>query len=113
MVNNFFPYFALFLAVVFGTASNSYANNANGFTKLAPTVLSALTIIMCMYFLSLAMKYLPVGVTYASFAGLCIIATTVVGFLWFDQIPNKINVLGLLFIVFGVVTVNIFSDNKM
>ena len=102
MVNNFFPYFALFLAVVFGTASNSYANNANGFTK-----------IMCMYFLSLAMKYLPVGVTYASFAGLCIIATTVVGFLWFDQIPNKINVLGLLFIVFGVVTVNIFSDNQM
>ena len=38
-----------------------------------------------MYTLSLVMKSIPVGVTYASFAGLCIIATIVVGIIKFNQ----------------------------
>ena len=34
------------------------------------------------------MKTIPVGVTYASFAGLTIIATTTVGTFKFNQIPD-------------------------
>ena len=102
----------LLLAVVFGTAANSFANTANGFTKLVPTLASAITIVLCMYFLSQAMRYLPVGVTYASFAGFCIIGTALVGIFWFNQIPNTITTLGLLLIVSGVAIVNIFGVTR-
>ncbi|SVD38257.1 uncharacterized protein METZ01_LOCUS391111, partial [marine metagenome] len=68
-------YFYLLIAVAFGTASNIFAKSAEGFTKITPSIISAITIVLCMYSLSNVMKTLPVGITYASFAGLCIIAT--------------------------------------
>jgi len=99
------------VAVFFGAASNSFAKSAEGFTKLIPSIMSALTIILCMYSLSNVMKTLPVGFTYASFAGLCIIATSFVGFVKFNQLPNLYSIFGLLLIVMGVGLVNILGQN--
>ena len=72
-------YLFLVLAVALGTASNGFAKSAAGFTLWIPSIITAITIVLCMYALSHVMKVIPVGVTYASFAGLTIIATTVVG----------------------------------
>ena len=107
----FIPYIFLIVAVFFGTASNSFAKSAEGFTKHIPSLISALTIILCMYSLSNVMKTLPVGLTYASFAGLCIIATSFVGFVKFSQLPNLYTIFGLLLIVMGVGIVNIIGQN--
>jgi small multidrug resistance pump len=57
------------------------------------------------------MKTLPVGTTYASFAGLCIIATSFVGFVKFNQLPNIYSIFGLLLIITGVGLVNILGQN--
>jgi small multidrug resistance pump len=64
-----------------------------------------------MYSLSNVMKTLPIGLTYASFAGLCIISTSFVGFVKFSQLPNLYTIFGLLLIVMGVVIVNIIGQN--
>tara|TARA_B110000971_G_C19574983_1_gene304750 strand:+ start:182 stop:340 length:159 start_codon:yes stop_codon:yes gene_type:complete len=50
------------------------------------------------------------GITYASFAGLTIIATVVVGIIRFNQIPNVYSVLGLILIVTGVLIVNLLGN---
>ena len=63
-------YLFLVLAVVLGTASNTFAKNAEGFTLWVPSMITAVTIVLCMYSLSHVMKTIPVGVTYASFAGI-------------------------------------------
>ena len=55
------------------------------------------------------MKSIPVGVTYASFAGLCIIATTIVGIYKFNQIPDLYTILGLTLIIAGVLIVNLLG----
>ena len=110
-MNILFAYIFLFSAVAFGTASNTFANSAEGFTRIIPSILSILTIAMCMYSLSNVMKILPVGITYASFAGICIIATSVVGVVRFNQIPNIYTVIGLAFIVAGVLLVNLLGQN--
>ena len=68
-------------AVALGTASNIFAKEAEGFTKIFPSLLRALTIVLCMYCLSQVMKTISAGYTYATFAGLCIIATTIIGIL--------------------------------
>ena len=104
-------YTFMFAAVALGTASNIFAKEAEGFTKLFPSLLSTLTIVLCMYCLSQVMKTISAGYTYATFAGLCIIATTVIGILRFNQWPNFYAFIGLIFIIIGVVLVNLLGKN--
>tara|TARA_X000000368_G_scaffold195715_1_gene154484 strand:- start:3844 stop:4179 length:336 start_codon:yes stop_codon:yes gene_type:complete len=111
-MNIIISYLFLAFAVVVGTASNNYAKSAEGFTVIIPSILSAITIILCMYGLSNVMKVIPIGITYASFAGLCIIATTVVGIVKYNQIPNLYTIIGLTLIIAGVVIVNLFGINE-
>ena len=108
-MGNITAYIILIVAVVLGTAANGFAKGAQGFTILIPSILTAITIVGCMYALSFVMKTIPVGITYASFAGLCIIATTVVGVYKFDQIPNLYTMIGLALIIAGVLMVNLLG----
>ena len=108
-MGNLTAYIILILAVILGTASNGFAKGAQGFTILLPSIITAVTIVGCMYTLSLVMKTIPVGITYASFAGLCIIATTIVGMYKFKQIPDLYTILGLALIIAGVLIVNLLG----
>ena len=108
-MTNITAYIVLIIAVILGTASNGFAKGAQGFTLLVPSILTAITIVGCMYTLSLVMKSIPVGITYASFAGLCIIATTIVGVYKFNQMPDLNTIIGLCLIIAGVLMVNILG----
>ena len=108
-MGNITAYIILIVAVVLGTAANGFAKGAQRFTILIPSIITAITIVGCMYALSLVMKTIPVGITYASFAGLCIIATAVVGIYKFNQIPNVYTIIGLTLIVSGVLVVNLLG----
>ena len=111
-MNNITAYIILLIAVILGTASNSFAKSAQGFTLLIPSIITAVTIVGCMYTLSLVMKSIPVGITYASFAGLCIIATAAVCVIKFNQVPNFYTIIGLILIISGVLIVNLLGTNK-
>ena len=104
-------YLFLALAVLLGVTSNSFAKSAEGFTLLFPSIITGMTIVACMYALSMVMKNIPMGITYASFAGLTIIATVIVGVIRFNQIPNLYSMIGLSLIVIGVLMVNLLGNN--
>ena len=104
-------YLFLALAVLLGVTSNSFAKSAEGFTLLIPSIITGITIVACMYALSMVMKNIPMGITYASFAGLTIIATVVVGVIRFNQMPNLYSLIGLAFIIIGVLMVNLLGNN--
>ena len=108
-MGNLTAYIILIIAVVLGTAANGFAKGAQGFTVLIPSIITAITIVGCMYTLSIVMKTIPVGITYASFAGLCIIATTIVGIYKFNQMPDVYTVIGLVLIIAGVLIVNLLG----
>jgi len=107
-----FAYIVLIFAVILGTAANGFAKGANGFTLLMPSLLTAITIVGCMFTLSIVMKSIPVGITYASFAGLCIIATTIVGVYKFNQMPDLYTIIGLALIISGVLIVNLLCKTN-
>ena len=111
-MSNVSAYIILIIAVVLGTASNGFAKGAQGFTVLIPSIMTAITIVLCMYTLSLVMKVIPVGITYASFAGLCIIATVLVGVFKFNQTPNLFTNIGLALIIAGVLIVNLIGKTN-
>ena len=104
-------YAFLILAVILGVASNSFAKTAEGFTLLVPSIITAITIVSCMYALSMVMKNIPMGITYASFAGLTIISTVIVGIIRFNQVPNLYSMIGLSLIIIGVLMVNLLGNN--
>ena len=111
-MGNVTAYIILIIAVVLGTAANGFAKSAQGFTLIIPSILTAINIVGCMYTLSLVMRTIPVGVTYASFAGLCIIATSLVGLIKFNQVPNVYTIIGLGLIVAGVLMVNLLGKTN-
>ena len=111
-MSNILPYIILIFAVALGTAANGFAKSAQGFTLLVPSLMTAVTIVGCMYTLSLVMKTIPVGVTYASFAGLCIIATIVIGIIKFNQMPDLYTILGMILIISGVLIVNLLGKTS-
>ena len=108
-MSNIIAYIVLILAVILGTAANGFAKSADGFTSLMPSILTAITIVGCMFTLSIVMKTIPVGITYASFAGLCIIATTIVGIYEYNQMPDFYTIVGLALIISGVLIVNLIG----
>ena len=112
-MSNISAYIILIIAVALGTAANGFAKSAQGFTLLIPSIVTGVTIVLCMYTLSLVMKVIPVGITYASFAGLCIVATVMVGIFKFNQTPDFYTIIGLLLIIAGVLTVNLLGKTNI
>ena len=108
-MSNIIAYIVLIIAVILGTAANGFAKSADGFTSLMPSLFTAITIVGCMFTLSIVMKTIPVGITYASFAGLCIIATTIVGIYKYNQMPDFYTIVGLALIISGVLIVNLIG----
>ena len=62
-MSNISAYIVLIIAVILGTAANGFAKSAQGFTLLFPSMLTAVSIVGCMFTLSIVMKIIPVGIT--------------------------------------------------
>ena len=56
------------------------------------------------------MTFIPVGIVYASCAGLGIVAITIIAVLKYNQMPNIPTMIGIALIVIGVVVVNLMND---
>ena len=111
-MSNMSAYIILIIAVILGTAANGFAKSAQGFTLFFPSLLTAISIVGCMFTLSLVMKTIPVGITYASFAGLCIVATSIIGVYKFNQVPDLFTIIGLILIISGVLIVNLLGKTS-
>ena len=105
-MSNFSGYIFLFLAIILGIASNGFLKSTNGFTNIAPTIFCILSIIACIYCLSKTMSIIPVGFTYATYGGLTITAVTLFGVFKYNQVPNLYGIVGIAFIIIGVILLN-------
>ena len=102
-------YLYLALAIVLEVLGTSLLGKSEGFSKWLPTIGSLLSFGVCFYFLSLALKNIPLGVAYAIWSGVGIVLTAIVSILVFK---NKIDlpfILGALLIIAGVLVINLFS----
>jgi len=105
-MNSISGYIFLALGIILGIISNGYLKMTDGFTKLGPTVMCSLLIVICIFCLAKAMMTIPVGFTYATYGGLTITAVTIFGILKYNQIPNIYGIIGITLIIIGVIMVN-------
>jgi len=66
--------------------------------------------VVAFYFLSLALKTLPVGVAYAIWAGVGVALIALAGYLFFGQALDTPAIVGMTLIVAGVLVINLFSQ---
>ena len=74
-----------------------------------PSAISVVGYVVAFYFLSLTLREIPVGIAYAIWSGLGIILIALVAWLWYGQRLDLPAIVGLAFIIAGVVIVNLFS----
>lgn len=102
-------YLYLALAIIFEVIGSSSMKASDGFTKWLPTVIVAITYLICFYFLSLTLKSMPLGLAYAIWGGLGIVLTAIISVLIFKQSMDLPAIVGVILIVSGVFVMNFFS----
>ena len=109
-MNLTYAYIFLILAIAFEVLSTSFLQDTNGFTRLYPSLVVIISLCICLFLMSHSMKFIPVGIVYASWAGLGIVAITIVATIKYKQIPNIRTIIGLVLIVAGVAIVHLMND---
>ena len=102
-------YLYLFIAIVGEVIATTYLKSTNNFTEFLPTTYVVIGYGTAFYFMMLAMKTIPIAITYSIWAGIGISAITILGALKYKEIPDMLAILGLLLIIFGVIILVFFS----
>jgi small multidrug resistance pump len=82
------------------------------FNRLWPSVMVVVSYVVAFYFLGQALKYIPVGVTYAIWSGLGIVLIACLGFVLFGQKLDLAAVAGLGLIIAGILVIHLFSTTS-
>jgi len=104
-------YLFLALAISLEVVGSSFLKASDGFSKLVPSVVTAVAYLACFFFLSLALKTIPLGIAYAIWAGLGIVLTAAVSVFIFKQNLDLPAIAGIALIIAGVVVMNVFSKS--
>lgn len=102
-------YLYLAVAIIAEVIATSALKASEEFTKLVPSAIVIIGYGVAFYCLTLVLRNIPVGITYAIWAGLGIVLIAIVGAVLFRQVPDIPAVLGMTLIVSGVVVINVFS----
>ncbi|BDM65442.1 QacE family quaternary ammonium compound efflux SMR transporter [Shewanella sp. NFH-SH190041] len=102
-------YFYLAIAIVAEVIATSAMKACAGFTRPIPSILVLVGYAIAFYCLSLVLKTIPVGIAYAIWAGIGIVMVTLVAIVLYGQKPDLPAVIGMSFILVGVVIINLFS----
>jgi small multidrug resistance pump len=101
----------LSIAIVSEVAATSALKACEGFSRLWPSVIVLVGYGTALFFLSLTLKTIPVGVVYAIWSGVGIALIALVAWVFFGQSLDVPAIIGLLLIVAGVVVLNVFSTS--
>lgn len=102
-------YFYLALAIVAEVIATSSLKATEEFTKPLPTVLMIVGYMLAFYFMTLAMRTIPLGVTYAIWSGLGIVLISTVGVFLYNEKLDLPALIGMGLIIAGVVVMKLFS----
>jgi small multidrug resistance pump len=100
-------YFAA--AIVSEVVATSALKASEEFTKLIPSLIVIVGYCISFYLVTLVLRTIPIGITYAIWAGVGIVLVALVGAILYKQIPDIPAVIGMGLIIAGVVIINVYS----
>lgn len=102
-------YLYLAIAIVAEVVATSALKASEQFTRLVPSLLVVVGYGIAFYFMTLVLRTIPIGITYAVWSGVGIVLVAIVGAVLYRQIPDIPAIIGMGLIIFGVVVIHIFS----
>lgn len=99
----------LFIAGLFEIAWAIGLKYTEGWTKIVPSIFTVLGMIASFYFLSLALKTLPIGTAYAIWTGIGTVGAALLGMLIFNEPRDFVRILCILLIIGGIAGLKISS----
>jgi small multidrug resistance pump len=102
-------YTYLFIAIACEVVATSALKAADGFSRLWPTIVVVIGYGLAFYFLSLTVRSIPIGIAYAIWSGIGIVLIALVGWLIHHQPLDLPAVIGMAFILAGVLIINLLS----
>ncbi|PMB81854.1 QacE family quaternary ammonium compound efflux SMR transporter, partial [Limosilactobacillus pontis] len=97
------PYIYLIISISTEVIGSAFLKSSEGFSKFIPSLGTIISFGICFYFLSKTMQHLPLNITYATWAGLGLVLTTVVSIIIFKEQINLITIVSIVLIIVGVV----------
>ena len=102
-------YLYLALAILAETIATSFLKASAEFTKLIPSIIVLAGYGVSFYFMTLVLRTIPVGITYAIWSGVGIVLIATVGAIFYKEIPDLPAIIGMGLIIAGVVVIHLFS----
>ena len=97
------------LAIISEVIATSSLKAAEGFTKAVPSVVVIVGYGLSFYLLSLTLKTIPIGITYAIWSGVGLALITLVGWVVYHQTLDTAALVGIGLIVSGVLVIHLFA----
>ena len=104
-------YLYLLSAILCEIIATTFLKSSDGFTKWLPSVVTVIMYVISFAFLSLTLRTIPTGIAYAIWSGVGIIGISIIAWFVHDQKLDFPAMLGMAFIVAGVVIMNVFSKS--
>ncbi|MDC3132867.1 multidrug efflux SMR transporter [Flavobacteriaceae bacterium] len=101
----------LLFAIIGEIIATSALKASNGFTQLIPSVLVVVGYGFSFYFMSLTLKMMPLGITYAIWSGVGIVLISIIGYFFYNQKLDVPAIIGISFILCGVVVIRFYSKS--
>ena len=98
-------------AIIAEVAGSAALKQSDGFSKPGFALLSLTSFAIALFFLSLALRVVPLGVAYAIWAGIGIVLVSLLSVAVFRQTLDTPAIVGIALIVTGVVVINTLSDS--
>lgn len=103
------PYVLLALAIVAEVMGTTALKASDGFTRIGPTLVVLVGYGAAFFLLSLTLRSLSLGFTYAVWSGLGIVLAALAGVAMYGERLDMPAVIGVALIIAGVVILNLFS----
>ncbi len=104
-------YLYLATAIIFEVLATTALKYSNEFSKLIPSLVVIVGYAIAFYFLTLVLRVIPIGITYAIWSGLGIVLVAAVGTVLFKEVPDTPAMIGMLVIILGVLIIHFFSKS--
>ena len=104
-------YLFLAIAIIAEVAATSALKASEEFTRLVPSIIVVFGYGVAFYFMTLVLRVIPIGITYAVWSGIGIVLVAVVGFFLYKQTPDIPAIIGMSLIISGVAVIHVFSKS--
>ena len=101
----------LFIAGLLEVAWAIGLKYTNGWTRLVPSLITGVLMVASFYFLSLAVKTLPIGTAYAVWTGIGTVGAVLIGMVLFDESKDIIRVICIALIIAGIAGLKLTSPD--